>query len=200
MSRPFVLGVTGGIASGKSAVLAMLGARGVETVDADLVYRELIATGGVLVQTLVEAFGEGVQAGDGSIDRAALGRIVFADRRALMRLDRLTHPAILAAIRARIKMSTAAVVAVDAIKLIESKMDRECDQIWLVTCDLTIQRQRLMARNGITAEEAEGRLEGGPDMARALQVADVVFDNSLDLAHLETQVDAAWQVVQLLSK
>jgi len=115
-------------------------------------------------------------------------------------LDRMTHPAVVAKIRTQIGSSSAAVLAVDAVKLIESKLYRECDQTWLVTCDLTIQRNRLMERNGITAEEADRRLAGGPDIARGLQIADVVLDNSRDLAHLQTQVDAAWHVVQILSK
>jgi dephospho-CoA kinase len=184
VSRPIVIGVTGGIATGKSSVLAILREHGVETIDADTVYHQLIAPGGSLVVPIANRFGRDMIAEDGSIDRRAL--------------DALTHPAVIAAVNERIEQSDAAFVAVDAVKLIESGMADDCDSVWLVVCDPAVQRARLMARNGLTAEEADLRLAAQPNEAERRAKADIVIDNSGDLPALERQVAASMHVVKQL--
>ncbi len=198
MSRPIVIGVTGGIATGKSSVLAILREHGVETIDADTVYHQLTATGGSLVVPIANRFGRDMIAEDGSIDRRALAGIVFADREALADLDALTHPAVITAVNERIEQSDAAFVAVDAVKLIESGMADDCDSVWLVVCDPAVQRARLMARNGLTAEDADLRLAAQPNEAERRAKADIVIDNSGDLPALERQVAASMHVVKQL--
>lgn len=199
MNRPFVIGVTGGIATGKSSVLELLASRGVETIDADAVYHTLVRPGGALVAPIAARFGPAMLAEDGSIDRRALAGIVFADRAALADLDAITHPAVITAIRARIDASRSHVVAVDAIKLIESGLAELCDSIWLVVCDPAIQRIRLMRRNGLSEDEADMRLAAQPDEAARRAQADVVIDNSGTLADLERQVAEQWQLVKQLT-
>lgn len=199
MNRPFVIGVTGGIATGKSSVLELLASRGVETIDADAVYHTLVRPGGALVAPIAARFGPAMLAEDGSIDRRALAGIVFADRAALADLDAITHPAVITAIRARIDASRSHVVAVDAIKLIESGLAELCDSIWLVVCDPAIQRIRLMRRNGLSEDEADMRLAAQPDEAARRAQADVVIDNSGTLADLERQVTEQWQLVKQLT-
>ena len=196
MTSPFVIGVTGGIAVGKSSVLDLLAQRGAATIDADAVYHELIGRGGPLVGPIEARFGKDMVAADGSIDRRALAGIVFADRAALADLDAITHPAVLAAIRSRIADSDAAVVAVDAVKLIESGMADLCDSVWLVVADPQVQRQRLIERNRLTAEEVDLRLAAQPDEAYRRSRADVVIDNSGTRADLARQVNVAWQLVK----
>jgi dephospho-CoA kinase len=196
VNRPIVIGVTGGIATGKSSVLAMLAQRGADTIDADAVYHEMIGPGGPLVEAIVERFGPDVVADDGSIDRRALAGIVFADRSALADLDQITHPAVIQEVGERIAASDAQVVAVDAVKLIESGMADECDSVWLVVCDPAIQRERLMRRNTLTGDEADLRLAAQPDEAARRQRADTVIDNSGTLHDLERQVDNRWQLVK----
>ena len=132
---PFRLGVTGGIATGKSTLMGILSALGAETIDADLVYRDLIRLGQSLHTRLVERWGPGIVAADGSIDRKELGAIVFSDPDELAELDRLTHPAIRREIETLAKTSTANVVAIDAVKLIESGHADQCDAVWLVVAD-----------------------------------------------------------------
>jgi dephospho-CoA kinase len=133
---------------------------------------------------------------DGSVDRRALAGIVFADRQALTDLDAITHPAVIRAVEKRIERSTAAVVAVDAVKLIESGMADRCDSVWLVVAVRPVQKERLMERNGLTADEAELRLAAQPDEASRRSRADIVIDNSGDLDELARQVDAAWKATR----
>jgi len=193
--RPFVLGLTGNIACGKSAALRMLAARGAATIDADAVYHELIAPGQPLWQKLRDHFGEQIVTLDGTIDRRALGAVVFANPEKLAELDALTHPVIEAAIRGRIARLRGGVVVVDAVKLVESGMAAECDAVWVVTCTPEQQIARLMQRNGLTRTEAERRVAAQPPLAPTLARADVVLDNSGDLAALEAQVAAAWPAI-----
>jgi dephospho-CoA kinase len=199
MKRPFVIGVTGGIATGKSSILELLAKRGVETIDADAVYHAMISPGGPLVAPLAARFGADMVAEDGSIDRRALAGIVFADREALADLDAITHPAVIEAIRARIATSSARIVAVDAVKLIESGLAEICDSVWLVVCDPLIQRERLMRRNGLTGDEADLRLAAQPDDASRRARANVAIDNSGTREDLERQVTKHWQLVKQLT-
>jgi dephospho-CoA kinase len=193
VTRLTVIGVTGNIASGKSAVLAILAEHGAETIDADRVYHELIAPGLPLNEALRSEFGSEIAEPDGSIDRAALGRIVFSDRAALARLDALTHPAVMRDILARIAASRAPVVAVDAVKLIEGGMDRHCDRVWFVSIDRETQIERLMSRNGVTRDEAVRRIDAiGPRRELAAR-ADAVIDNSGSFEKTRAQVNALWR-------
>ncbi len=200
VSRPFVIGVTGGIATGKSAVLAMLSELGAETIDADAVYHELIAPGLPLWQHLRDRFGDEIIAPDGTIDRRKLGDIVFADVSALMDLDALTHPAVVAEIKERVARATSPVVAIDAVKLIESRLANSCDRVWLVTCDRDIQRTRLMSRNNLAPDEAERRLLAQPSVTAQAERADLIIDNSGDLVSTRELVQSAWDALPVASQ
>jgi dephospho-CoA kinase len=193
VTKPFVVGITGGIATGKSAVMDVLGRHGFETIDADQVYHDMIRPGGQLVEPLVEAFGPTILADDGSIDRRALGAVVFSDVAKMKDLDRLTHPVIIAAVRNRIERSDNERIAVDAVKLLESGMASLCDQVWLVVSNAETQRQRLIARNGLTVAEADERLASQPDEKQRRAIADVVIDNSGTRSHLEEAVSITLQ-------
>ncbi len=191
-TRPFVVGVTGNIASGKTTVMGLLADRGAMTLDADAVYHRLVAPGLPLWVALQERFGPGVVADDGTLDRRRLGAIVFADAEALADLDRLTHPAVVAAIEAAIAAIGVPLVAVDAVKLVESGLAERCDRLWVVTCPPAVQVERLMARNGYDRAEAERRVAAQPSLEMKLARADVVLDNGGDLAYLVAQVERAW--------
>jgi dephospho-CoA kinase len=196
VSRPTVIGVTGGIATGKSSVLRLLAERGVTTIDADAVYHALIGPGGPLVRPIADRFGRDVIADDGSIDRRMLAGIVFADRQALADLDAITHPAVIAAVADRIAATRTPIVAVDAVKLIESGLADSCDSVWLVVCDPGVQKARLMARNSLSSDEADLRLAAQPNEAERRRRSDIVIDNNGDLAGLERQVEAALHMVK----
>ncbi len=193
--RPYVIGLTGNIACGKSLVLRELAARGAETIDADEVARDVTRPGSPVLKAITEAFGEGVIRPDGSLDRRALGTIVFRDPAALERLEALTHPAILAEIRRRLAESTRPVVVIDAIKLFESSLASDCDEVWVVTCRPEQQLARLMARNGLSEEEALARIRAQPPQEEKVARADRVIDNSGSIEETRRQVDALWQEV-----
>jgi dephospho-CoA kinase len=165
MPRPFVIGVTGPIACGKSSVMRLLAERGAETIDADLVYRDLVQAGQPLLGRLVARFGPEILDDGGGLNRRALGTIVFADSEALADLDRLTHPAISEEIAQRVWHSTSSLIAIEAVKLSDSGIRPLCDEVWLVTCNPTVEEQRLIERNGIPAEEAKRRIAAQPVFA-----------------------------------
>ncbi len=133
------IGLTGPIGCGKSTVAGWLGERpGVVAIDADEVAREVVEPGEPALEAVFARFGDAVRAPDGSLDRAALGRIVFADPAALRDLEAITHPAVRARILARLADAEAAgaqAVVIEAIKLVEGGLADLCDEVWLVTCD-----------------------------------------------------------------
>jgi dephospho-CoA kinase len=165
--------------------------------DADRIYHDLIQPGSPLTKSIAARFPTSVTP-DGAVDRRELGRIVFSDPAALADLDAIAHPAVAAETRARIAASTAQVVAIDAVKLVESGMHRECDQVWLVECSLARQLERLMARNGLSREEAQRRIDAQSPIEIKRAAAHVVVDNDGDLAATREQVEAAWAALPIL--
>ncbi len=193
MRCPFVLGVTGNIACGKSTVLQMLAERGAETLDADAVYHRLIAPGAPLWETLRSRFGNTILAEDGTIDRRTLGAMVFADPSALAELDALTHPAVVAEVLRLVEASRAALMVVDAVKLVESGLAEACDALWLVSCNPDQQVERLMHRNALSLEEAERRVALQPSLDAKRARADAIIDNSGTIEETRRQVEDAWE-------
>jgi dephospho-CoA kinase len=191
--RPFVIGVTGNIACGKSTVVAELESLGATAIDGDRVYHSLIEPGAPLWATLIERYGDDIVTDDRTIDRKKLGQIVFADPAALADLDRLTHPTVIEAIERQLAEMGHGIAVVEAIKLVESGLDSICDQLWVVTCEPEQQIERLMARNGLSSDEARQRVEAQPDLADKLRRADVIIDNSGSLDKTRFQVRQAWR-------
>lgn len=188
---PILLGLTGNIACGKSTVLGLLAQLGAVTIDADRVYHELIGADAPLRAALVRRFGPTIVREDRSIDRRALAAIVFGDPTALAELDRITHPPIVAELRRRVRQSSSPLVAVDAVKLVESGFADECDAVWVVTCHPEQQIARLRARNGFTEREAAERVAAQPPAGATLDRADVLIANDGDLAATRQQVERA---------
>ena len=186
--------MTGNIASGKSTVSRRLADLGATVIDADAVYHALTSTpGSVLARQIANEFGDRVLNADGSLDRKALGSVVFADPSRFTALDRVTHPAIDTEIRRLTAAAATPVVVVDAVKLVEAGYDADCDEVWLVEAAPTQQVERLMARNGLTRPEAERRVAAQPPLDLKRRRANRVIDNSGDIAATLTQVDSAWQ-------
>lgn len=200
MSRRFLLGLTGNIACGKSTVLGMLAERGAATIDADRVYHDLIGADSPLWRALIQRFGTGIVASDRAIDRRALARIVFDDPIALADLDRITHPAVVAELHRRVGLTTAPLVVVDAVKLVESGFASECDAVWLVTCRPDQQVARMVARNGMTREEAEDRVAAQPPLAPKLPLVDLVIANDGSQLATHAQVDRALDTLSLQAR
>jgi dephospho-CoA kinase len=187
-----LIGLTGNIACGKSTVLAELAALGAETIDADRLIHQLYVAGSPITAAIAAAFGPGVLAADGSVDRRALGQIVFAEPVRLRQLEGITHPAVRQLIDQRLAASRAAVVVIDAIKLIEGGLADRCDSVWVVTCPPAQQLARLMARNQLTRSEAEQRIAAQPPVAAKRARADVIIDNGGSREATRAQVERAW--------
>ncbi|MBI3746750.1 MAG: dephospho-CoA kinase [Chloroflexi bacterium] len=154
------IGLTGPIGCGKSTIARWLADLGATVIDADEVARLVVEPGEPALARVLAAFGEAVRAADGSLDRPALGRIVFADPAALAVLEGILHPAIheriLAAMAAADSAGVPAIV-VEAIKLVESGLAALCEEVWLVTCDGATQHRRLTGR-GLSDDEARTRM------------------------------------------
>lgn len=196
MSR-FILGVTGNIATGKSTVVQMLVEKGAHHIDSDVVYHELIAPGQPLLTDLVRHFGDEILADDGSLDRKALGAIVFSDAGKLQELDALTHPAVIAEADRRAFAIVDGVVILDAVKLIESGHYKVCDAVWLVTAPEEVQVQRVMTRNGVDEAEARKRVSAQSPLGPKRAVADLEIVNDGSLEELRRKVDDAWESLPL---
>jgi dephospho-CoA kinase len=188
-----MVGLTGNIGTGKSTVARMLSELGAEVIDADKVAHEMMRAGTSVHAEIVEAFGREVLSPDGEIDRQRVGALVFADPIALARLEALTHPATIETIGRRIDVSSAPVVVVEAIKLIESGMADAYDSIWVVTCAREQQIRRVVAQRHLSRKEAEQRVRAQPPQAEKVARADVVIDNSGSLSRTREQVHAAWE-------
>lgn len=189
---PYLIGLTGNIACGKSLVLARLAELGAHTIDADRVVHQLQQPGQPVYTAIREAFGEGVMTPDGLLDRRALGAIVFSNPVALARLEALIHPAVRAHIAAEIERSTAGIVAIDAIKLFEGGLAARCDENWVVTCAPEQQLARLVGRESYSEEEARRRIGAQQPAALKVAQAGVVIDNSGMPEATRAQVEAAW--------
>ena len=187
-----LIGLTGNIGTGKSTVARMLAELGAETIDADKVAHQVMRAGTRTHAAIVEAFGPDVLASDGEIDRSRLGALVFADPAALARLEAIVHPATLGAVARRIAASSAAVVVVEAIKLIEAGMHRDYDALWVVTAPRAVQIARLVANRGLTEAQAALRVDAQPPQAEKAALADRVIINDGSLDSLQKQVEAAW--------
>jgi len=198
-----VIGLTGNIACGKSLVgqtLVRLGAEehgAVLHIDADRLAREAMAPGTDAFRQIVDEFGYELVARDGTLDRARLGEIVFGDASALAHLEAIVHPVVIALTEQRIAETTARVVVVEAIKLIESGMVRRlCDLLWVVTAPREVRLERLVRLRGMERAAAQQRIDAQPPEADKVAHADVVIDNSGTVEELVRQVERAWAQLQ----
>jgi len=176
------IGITGPIGCGKSTVARWMGERpGIVVIDADVVAREVLEPGEPALDAVVARFGSDLLRADGSLDRAALGRVVFADPAALRDLEAIVHPAVRPRIIAAMDDAAtdgAQAVVVEAIRLVEGGLAALCDEVWLVACDPAIQRSRLVGR-GSTMAEAVQRIEAQAGLTdRVAPVATRVIDTS----------------------
>lgn len=191
-----IIGLTGGIASGKSLVAAMLASWGAVVVDADMLAREVVEPGEHACQAILERFGRGVVREDGSLDRKALGRIVFADADARRDLEKIVHPAIAQRAARRFERErqrgTSLLFYVVPL-LFETEMAARFDEIWLVFVDADTQIHRLMKRDGIGRAEALQKIGSQLPFSEKIGRSHVVIDNSGDPQATERLVRQQWE-------
>lgn len=187
------IGLTGGIASGKSTVAARLAERGAMIIDADQLARDVVAPGSPGLEAVTQRFGEQILAVDGSLDRAALGRVVFADPHARADLEAIIHPAVRARAAELAASAPPGAVVVQVIPLlVETGQEGAFDQVWVVDVDPAVQRARLLRRDGLTDAEASARMQAQVSRSERLAVADVVLVNDGTAEELRRAVDDAW--------
>jgi len=198
----YLIGLTGGIASGKSSVASRLAERGAVVVDADKVAREVVEPGTPALAAIADHFGAGVLTADGSLDRAALGAIVFSDPEQRLVLNGITHPAVWERTRALIAEAEArdpgAVVVYDVPLLLEGKGKRpiEFDLVVVVDASAATRLRRLVELRGLTEQEAKHRIDSQATDAERLAIADVVIDSDGALERTLAQADALWESVR----
>jgi dephospho-CoA kinase len=193
------VGLTGGIGSGKSAVADLLVERGAVLIDADQVARDVVAPGGPAYQPLIDRFGAGIVAADGTIDRPALAAVAFADEATRLELNAITHPAIgIAMIAARDALADTDDIVVLAIPLLTA-LHRETvklHKVVVVDCPVEIALERLLSHRGFDRADAEARIRSQISREERKKEADYVLDNAGDLAALEIEVAKLWEWLQ----
>ncbi len=194
-----VVGLTGGIACGKSTVARGFVSHGATLIDADKIARDVVEPGTPGLVAVVDAFGQDVIDEDGRLRRAVLGRIVFADSTKLAVLNGLLHPLIEGAIVDGLTAARArgdAVVVIDAALLVDIGLAALCDTVVVVHCSAALQVERLIARNGLTEAEARARIASQASHEKRLAHAHHAIDNGAGLAELEAQIDKVWRALQ----
>ncbi|MGN7760825.1 dephospho-CoA kinase [Paenibacillus sp. 22594] len=191
-----IMGLTGGIASGKSTVSAIFVDKGARLVDADVIAREVMLPGSPVLAAAVQEFGGEILQADGTLNRARLGEIVFHDPEARQKLNDLTHPAIRREIKNRMyaleQEEPQRLVIVDIPLLYESRLDNLFQEIIVVYIPRELQLARLVERNTLTMEQAEVRLNAQMDIEQKRSKATYVIDNSGNLDDTRQQVAALW--------
>lgn len=193
-----VIGITGGLATGKSLVTRLLGAKGATVFSADEAARAVLSPNGAVLQEIVRAFGPEMRRPDGSLDRGRLGQRIFADPEARERLNRIMHPPILRLLRAQIESARAdlppdAVIVVEVPLLYETGMQDWFDRVVVVTASEASQIARLQARNGLDEAEARRRLAAQWPMREKVRLADEVVINDGTREEAAEAVEALWQ-------
>ncbi|MFN7965804.1 MAG: dephospho-CoA kinase [Acidobacteriota bacterium] len=176
------MGLTGGIATGKSTVSGMLREAGLPIVDADTLVHALLEPGGLAVEPILGEFGREVQRPDGGIDRQALGTRVFADDAQRKNLEAIVHPLVVSESQRRLhelaESGAHDVVVYDAALLIETGRHRDFDRLVVVACSPELQLERLIKRDGLSVDQAGARVRAQMPLSRKLALADYVIDNS----------------------
>ncbi|MEO8262760.1 MAG: dephospho-CoA kinase [Pseudolysinimonas sp.] len=192
-----LVGLTGGIASGKSVVAARLAEHGAVVVDADLIAREVVEPETPGLARIVEEFGDGVVGDDGRLDRAALGAIVFADEDKRRILNSITHPAVMELSQRRFAEAAAAdpaaIVVYDVPLLTEARGKAEFDVVVVVSAPEDVRIERMVSLRGMSRAEAENRIRSQVPEAERRAIADIVIESGGTLDETLSQADAVWQ-------
>ncbi len=191
-----VIGLTGGIGTGKSEVTRLLGALGAVVINADQVGHEAYKPDSESWQDVVKAFGEDILQPNREIDRQKLGAIVFGDPDQLAKLNRIMHPRMARIVAEQLESlrdQGTKVAVVEAALLFEAGWDSLVDEVWATDSPVETVIERLQARNGMSAEEVLKRIESQMDRLERLSRAQVIVDNDGDIADLESTVDRLWK-------
>ncbi|HWI32046.1 MAG TPA: dephospho-CoA kinase [Microbacterium sp.] len=195
-----LIALTGGIASGKSTIARRLAEHGAVVVDADAIVRDVQQPGSPVLEAIAAEFGAAVIADDGSLDRAALGAMVFGDAEALRRLNAIVHPAVLVESQRRFEAALAAdpaaVVVYDVPLLVEARVDDPWDLIVVAHAPAAQREARLVHERGLDAASAHARIASQVSDEKRLAIADVVIDTAGTLEQTLQRTDALWERIR----
>ncbi|MCB8943181.1 MAG: dephospho-CoA kinase [Ardenticatenaceae bacterium] len=187
-----IIGLTGNIATGKSAVMHLAADRGALTIDADAVVHEILNNDAEMQTNIAVAFGSRVRREDGRIDRKILGNIVFNDPAALRDLEKMLHPAVRQHIYQQIDETKATTIMIEAIKLLDGDLFDACHQVWVTRCSEKRQMERLQICRGLDKEAAEHRIHAQSSQEEKVALADVVIETDGLMVDTEKQFDLFW--------
>lgn len=196
MSHPSgrkIIGLTGNIATGKSVVRRMLEHLGAYTIDADALAHRVITKGAPGYQAVIDKFGSWLLDRDGQINRSKLGTLVFSDPEALVQLEAIIHPYVTQAVDLLVRRARQPVVVIEAIKLLESDLRKQCDAIWVTDAPQEVQVERLVRKRGMSREVALRRVQSQPPQAEKLAAATVIIRNTGSYDELWEQVNEGWK-------
>lgn len=193
LSGKFIVGVTGNIATGKSAVMRLAAEESALTIDADKLVHELMDRDADMQAAIAVAFGPGVRRPDGRINRRALGEIVFNDADAMRDLEEMVHPAVSTEVFRRIAESDRPLIFLEAIKLLEGNLVEICQQVWVTRCSKKRQLDRLRICRGMDTQSAAARIKAQPPQEEKVARADVVIDTDGYMIETAAQFEKAWQ-------
>jgi dephospho-CoA kinase len=188
----YIIGLTGNIGTGKSVVRKMLEHLGAYGIDADALSHRAMAKGAPGYKPVIEAFGRWILDPDGQINRSKLSKLVFNDPDGMAMLEKIVHPLVGQAVDLIIQRSTQPVIVVEAIKLLESDLIKNCDSIWVTYAPPEIQLSRLVRGRNLTEEDARQRISAQPPQERKVEAANVVIRNMATFEDTWRQVGAAW--------
>jgi dephospho-CoA kinase len=191
-----IIGLTGGIGSGKTTAAALFAQKGAFVIDTDVIARDVVQSDSPVLEAIRREFGDDVILSDGALDRSALARIIFGDEAKRAKLNALTHPEILKRVLAIIGAQPAdAIIIVVVPLLFESGFDGSCDRSVAVIASPELRRHRLQERDGLSVSEVEARTRAQLPDAEYEKRADIVIRNDDNLTALGREVDRAWQTI-----
>ncbi|HXN09535.1 MAG TPA: dephospho-CoA kinase [Candidatus Acidoferrales bacterium] len=191
-----IIGLTGGIGSGKTTVAALFAQKGAFVIDTDVIARDVVQSETPVLEAIRREFGDDVIRSDGALDRTALARIIFGDESKRAKLNALTHPEILKRVLAIVGAQPAdAIIVVVVPLLFESGFDRSCDQSVAVIASPELRRHRLQERDGLSVSEVEARMRAQLPDTEYEKRADLIIRNEDNLTALGREVDRAWQTI-----
>lgn len=197
-AHSLVIGLTGNIATGKSTILDYLGQRGAYIIDADKLAHQSMNPDGTAYHAVATQFGPAILNADKTINRKALGAIVFTNADLLNKLEQIVHPAVFTMTLKLVETAPSSVIILEAVKLLEAgPMFSQCDEVWVVTARPEVQLRRLMENRGMDEATARQRMRMQSPQAAKVNQADRVIDNSGTLDELYAQLDAIWESLKV---
>ena len=192
ISAKRLIGLTGGIATGKTTVSSYLAEKyHLPVLDADIYAKEAVTKDSPILQSIFAHYGEQVKLPDANLDRTALGEIIFNNPSEKQWLEAQIHPFVRDRFTQELQRTTSDTVVLAIPLLFEAQLTDMVTEIWVVSCDRSLQIARLQQRNGLTSQQAQTRIDNQLPLAEKVPLADVVLDNNADLPHLYTQIDLA---------